>query len=249
MGWRRRRWDLASAALIALVLCLTLGAVAAHTPVTPVLASTVAYTLWWGSQCGMWVWLIFAWAGWLGVSRVARALVAHRARRLPAARRDRGAARRGPRHAAAVASVGASVVGLAAAGIAGGEAAAAGKPDQHVALYRPLGAIAARLDRAVPAGRTVRLDGTLDGRTQPFKPAVRYVLVRHGDRVLSRGAAPRDGDWYELDHRRYDTIVALTDRPKPPGRRLSLLVHVGFTELGVRHAVFVWTSAGAAPRA
>jgi hypothetical protein len=214
---RRRRGDLATAALIALVLCATLGAVAARTPARPVLASTVAYTLWWGSQCGMWAWLVLAWAAWLAVARGVRAGVGGRA-----------------------AAAGA-IAGLAAVGAAGGIAAATEKPDQHVALYRPLAEIASRLDRAIPRGSTVRLNGTLDGRTQPFKPAVRFFLARRGVRVLSNGARSRNGDWYELDHRPYDLTVDMTDVDRrPPGT--ALLVGVGFSELRVRHQVFVWLS-------
>jgi hypothetical protein len=219
-GWRRRRWDLATAALIALVLCLTLGAVAAHTPVQPVLASTVAYTLWWGSQCGMWVWLILGWAGGLALAARLHVRVGGRA--------------------AAVATV----AGLAAVGFAGTVATASEKPDQHVALYRPLARIATRLGQAIPRAETVRLDGTLDVATLPFKAAVRFFLVRRGIRVLSRGAYLRNGDWYELHHRPYDLRLVMTDVRRRPVRRMSLLIGVGFTENGARHAVLVWTSPG-----
>jgi hypothetical protein len=222
VGWRRRRWDLAAAALIGLVLCLTLGAVAAHTPVQPVLASTVAYTLWWGSQCGMWVWLILGWASWLALAARLRVRVRGRA--------------------AAVATV----AGLAAVGFAGTAAAAKEKPDQHVALYRPLARIATRLDETIPRV-TVRLDGTLDVATLPFKAAVRFFLVRRGDRVLSRGANLRNGDWYELRHRPYNLRLALTDVRRRPVRHMSLLIGVGFRENGAHHTVFVWISRARRP--
>jgi hypothetical protein len=180
-----------------------------------VLASTVAYTLWWGSQCGMWAWLVLAWAAWLAVT-----------------------ARAGLRVAGRAATV-ATVIGLAAVAAAGATAAATEKPDQHVALYRPLARIAARLDRAIPSGTTVRLNGMLDGRTQPLKPAVRYFLARRGIRVLSDGARSRNGDWYELDHRPYALTLDMTDVDHRP-RHMTLLVRVAFSELGVPHQAFVW---------
>jgi hypothetical protein len=220
VGRRQRRSDLVAAALIALVLCVTLGVVAAHTPAQRALGSTVAYTLWWGSQCGMWVWLILGWAGWLAVAGRLRV----------------GARLRGRAASAAVAA------GLSAVAVAGTTAAATEKPDQHVALYRPLAQIAARLDQTISRGSTVRLDGTLDGATLPLKAAVRYFLARRGIRVLSRGAYPRNGDWYELHHHRYDVTLDMVSAHGRPARRLSLLMVVTFRELGARHAVFVWIS-------
>ena len=221
-GAAQRRIDVATAALIGLVLCAGLGAVAAETPAVPVLAATVGYTLWWGSQCGMWVWLVLAWGAWLAL----RGPIAARARLRTRSLR---------------ASTFASVAGLAAAALAGTAAAASEAPDQHVALYRPISAIAARMQTAIPRGRTVRLDGRLDGATQPFKPAVRFALARRGIRVLSRKAAPRNGDWYELDHRAYDERITLTDRPRRPPAA-ALLIRCGFAEAGRRHSVFVWLS-------
>ena len=90
IGAVRRRWDLAAAALIGLGLCAAIGIEAASNPSAQLLAETLGYTMWWGSELGFWVWLIVAWALWLalvGLSRPAlRAL-------LPApARPPRGAA-------------------------------------------------------------------------------------------------------------------------------------------------------------
>jgi hypothetical protein len=221
-GAAQRRIDVATAALIGFTLCAALGAVAAETPAVPVLAATVGYTLWWGSQCGMWVWLVLAWGAWLALHGLIAARARFRTRSLRA-------------------STFASVAGLAAAALAGTAAAASEAPDQHVALYRPISAIAARMQTAIPRGRTVRLDGRLDGATQPFKPAVRFALARRGIRVLSRKAAPRNGDWYELDHRAYDERITLTDRPRRPPAA-ALLIRCGFAEAGRRHSVFVWLS-------
>ena len=229
-GALRRRIDLAAAALIGLALVAGLGVVAAATPAVPVLAATLGYTLWWASLAGMWVWLVVAWAGWLAVVGAAPTVAA------------RVAGRGTPGRATALAPALASAAGLAAAAIAGASAATHEAPDQHVALYRPIAAIATRLDAAIPPGREVRLDGRLDVATQPFKAAVRFALARHGDRVLSRGAARRNGAWYELDHQRYGTVVALTDRPRRPHGTPTLLVRQGFSEAGAAHAVFVWIS-------
>ena len=247
-GAAQRRIDVATAAAIGFTLCAGLGAVAAETPAVPVLAATVGYTLWWGSQCGMFVWLVLGWAAWLGLAGAARALAPATRRGTARGRRARRLALRGPIAARARlrtrslrASTVASVAGLAAAALAGTAAAASEAPDQHVALYRPISAIAARLQTAIPRGRTVRLDGRLDGATQPFKPAVRFALARRGIRVLSRKAAPRNGDWYELDHRAYDERITLTDRPRRPPAA-ALLIRCGFAEAGRRHSVFVWLS-------
>ena len=61
MALVRRRRDVATLALTALVLCPALGAVAASTPTPRRLSATLGYTMWWGSQAGMVVWLALAW--------------------------------------------------------------------------------------------------------------------------------------------------------------------------------------------
>jgi hypothetical protein len=215
VGVLRRRRDLATAGAIGLVLCAALASVAADTPTTPVLAATVAYSLWWGSQCGMWVWLIVAWSAFLLV----RARAPAPARWMPAA---------------------AVPAGLAAVAAIATTEAAAEKPDQHVALYRPITTIDARVNAAIPPGEPIRYDGNLDVATLPVKASIRYDLVRHGDRVLSNGAWFRNGRWYELDHHPYDATVTLTDRRRRPGRGAALLIRVGYTERGLRSSVYVW---------
>jgi hypothetical protein len=215
IGALRRRRDLATAAVIGLVLCAALASVAAQTPTTPVLAATVAYSLWWGSQCGMWVWLIVAWSA----SLLVRARVRAPARWIPAA---------------------AALTGLAAAAAVGTTEAAGEKPDQHVALYRPIARIDGRLNRAIAPGEPIRYDGNLNVATQPVKASIRYDLVRHGGRVLSNGAWVRNGRWYELDHHVYDATVTLTDRRRRPGRNAALLIRVGYTERGLHSSVYVW---------
>jgi hypothetical protein len=218
VGAIRRRRDLVAAGAIGLVLCVGLGEVAAQTPTMPVLAATVAYSLWWASQAGMWVWLIVAWATFL----LARALLARRVAL--------------PRRAAAAAAVG----GLAAVAVATTAASAAEKPDQHVALYRPIATIDAALNRVLPPHDRVRFDGQLNVATQPIKAAIRFDLARRGDRVLSKGASLRNGDWYELDHESYSATVAVSDRDRRPVRHARLLVRAGYVEAGLRSEVYVW---------
>ncbi len=67
-----RRRAVAALAACALVLCPALAAVAAATPTPRVLSATLGYTMWWGSQAGMAVWLALAWAVWLCVAWGAR---------------------------------------------------------------------------------------------------------------------------------------------------------------------------------
>jgi hypothetical protein len=217
VGVLRRRRDLVTAGAIGLILCAALASVAAQTPTTPVLAATVAYSLWWGSQLGMWVWLIVGWSAFLLV----RARAPAPARWMPAA---------------------AALTGLAAVAVVGTTEAAAEKPDQHVALYHPISMIDARVNGAIPPGEAIRYDGNLNVATQPVKASIRYDLVRHGDRVLSNGAWVRNGRYYELDHHPYDATVTLTDRRRRPGRRAALLIRVGYTERGLHSFVYVWMS-------
>ncbi len=74
VGVLRRRRDVATLALTALVLCPALAAVAAATPTPPLLSATLGYTMWWGSQVGMVVWLTLAWAAWLALAWSVRGL-------------------------------------------------------------------------------------------------------------------------------------------------------------------------------
>ncbi len=71
-GLLLRRRAVAAMAACALVLCPALAAVAAATPTPRLLSATLGYTMWWGSQAGMFVWLTLAWAAWLCVARAAR---------------------------------------------------------------------------------------------------------------------------------------------------------------------------------
>ncbi len=225
-AWRRRR-EVATLAVTALVLCPALAAVAAATPTPPLLSATMGYTMWWGSQVGMVVWLTLAWAAWLAVAWAVRR-AARAAPSLPAAR------------IAASGSVALTLLGIAATAAVGRAVAANGKPDEHAPLYRPVKAIDARIAQEVPRGGTVLLEGKLDGATEPVKPAVRYDLVARGTRVLAHGSALRLGTWYELYNRPYREAVYLSDVPRPPVKRVKLVAQASFREGATKNTVYVW---------
>ncbi len=93
-GLVRGRADLAVAAVIALALCAALAFDAASTPTPRVMAATLGYTMWWGSQVGLWAWLT-CWPGPPGSRPCGRpgscrwARGAFRARRPPSRRSPR----------------------------------------------------------------------------------------------------------------------------------------------------------------
>jgi hypothetical protein len=244
----RRRRELAALALIALALCPALAAVAASTPTPRVLSATLGYTMWWGSQVGMTVWLVLAWALWLslgwGASRVSLA---------PRRRRASGpsttlphlagaaAELRADRHGAIV-SISLALLTVGAVAAVGGAVAAQGEPDEHAIDYAPVRAIDARLRALVPSHGSLILEGRLDGATMPVKPAVRYFLVARGARVLAPGSFLRLGSWYEPDKRPYREAIYLSDVPRPPVKRVPLAFEVGFRENSTRNTVYVWIS-------
>ena len=259
VGLLRRRADLLAGALIALVLCAALAAVAASTPTTHLLAATLGYTLWWGSPAGMFVWTILGWSAvtistqrgrsrssprsrlspWLRLaprSRLSpRSRLTSRSRLAPLARL------RAPAFATAIGIV---VVAATGTAVAGGES-----QDYHLWEYRPLGAMFAGLNRGIPAGRTVLLVGSLGDTTFRFKMAARFALVRRGIRPLSRGASFRLGAWYELGHQRYDCTVYVDDGSASPARRAVAIARASFVNSTGNHAVTVWVSrAGCPPR-
>jgi hypothetical protein len=266
-AWRRRR-EVATLAVTALVLCPALAAVAAATPTPPLLSATLGYTMWWGSQVGMIVWLTLGWAGWLVLVWVARGLARsvgrHRASAppsrpaslppSPAASTPSDPPRSGlpspsrtppNRRAGALAASGAvalTILGIAATAAVGRTVAANGKPDEHAPIYRPVKAIDARLAQEVPRGGTVLLEGKLDGATEPVKPAVRYDLVARGTRVLAPGSALRLGTWYELYNRPYREAIYLSDVLRPPVKRVKLVAQASFREGATKNTVYVWLS-------
>jgi hypothetical protein len=241
VGLARRRRDVAAGALIGFVLCATLAAVAASTPTSRVLSATLGYTMWWGSQAGMWVWLMLAWSGWLGLGWSLGALARLRASRRHPGRAASGAraARRGA-SAPAFARALACILGVLATAAAGGAVANTEKPDEHAPLYRPTAALVTRLDRAIPPGRTVELLGSLNIATMPIKPALRYFLVRHGVRPLAPGSFLRLGNWYELHGRPYQAVVYVENGSRAPAKGVQLLDRVRFATAWGPQIVSLW---------
>jgi hypothetical protein len=257
----RRRRDLATLALTALVLCPALASVAASTPTPRRLSATLGYTMWWGSQVGMIVWLTLAWVllvvVWWGLRKAVRTA-------RPAGRPTAGIAATGPPTAsqpapgpptaaphagsptagrlAALVPVTLTLAGIAAAAAVGSAVAAQGAPDEHAITYKPIKAIDARLARLVPRGGSVLLEGELDGATMPVKPALRYFLVARGTRVLAPGSFLRLGSWYELYKRPYREALYLSDVPRPPVKRVPLAFAVSFHEGTTVNTVYVWRS-------
>jgi hypothetical protein len=229
----RGRRELAALALVALVLCPALGVVAAATPTPRLLSATLGYTMWWGSEVGMFVWLALAWALWLVLARTVQAV----ATRSGLTRRVAGAA-----GLAGLGSVMLTLTAVGATAAVAGTVAARGQPDEHAVLYRPVRAIDARLARLVPRGGSVLLEGELDGATMPVKPAVRYFLVTRGNRVLAPGSSLRLGTWYELFKRRYREAIYLSDVPRAPARHAPLVFDVSFREGSRLNTVYVWLS-------
>lgn len=231
----RRRGDLVALAIVALVLCAALGAVARSTPTIPIAAATLGYTMWWGSVAGMVVWLALAWSAWVALlwvlGRAAGAGSRLRMRVSPAMR-----------HVPSIAPITLSLVGLGATVAVGQAVAATEKPDEHLALYRPTRIIAARLERLIPSGSTILMEGNLDGATMPIKPGVRYLLVTRDIRVLAPGSYLRLGTWYELYDRPYQDAVYLSDRPRPPVKGVKLVAAASFLEYPGRHTIYAWLS-------
>jgi hypothetical protein len=224
----RRRRDVATLALTALVMCPALGAVAASTPTPRRLSATLGYTMWWGSQAGMVVWLALAWVLALALAWAVRKAV-----------------RRMPHPAGRLAALGPvlfTLVGIGGAAAVGNAVAAHATPDEHAALYRPIKAIDARLARIVPRGGSVVLEGLLDGATEPVKPSLRYFLVTRGTRVLAPGSSLRLGTWYELYKRPYREAIYLSDVPRSPVKHVPLAFDVSFHEGSKVNTVYVWIS-------
>jgi hypothetical protein len=219
LGLRRRRTEIASAALLALVLCAALFAVAAATPTQRVLAETLGYTLWWASPAGMFVWLALLWGG---------------ASLLPVA----------VRRAALAPALAAAAVALVAGSTA---VALAERADYHQPEYAPLAKLYSALGRGVPGRSTVNLIGGLGTHTFRFKMAARFALVRRGVRPLSPGTDVRLGSWYELDHRAYRCTVYVEDGSRSPQRGATRIAAFAF-EAAFPVSVWV-APAGCPPRA
>jgi hypothetical protein len=210
--------------------------------------------MWWGSQVGMWVWLMLAWSAFLAIRWALRTsdgprlgVVAHR-RSDPALRSDRARRLDPPRRSHQPvtsllrAPVLACAAGLVATAVVAIAVAASGRRDEHVAVYRPTAALAKSLDKVIAPGRTVNLVANLGYSTTVMKPALRYLLARHGVRALSRGSKVRIGDWYELDDRPFQYFVYLDDEAKAPARGARFIDSVRVVDQKGLHLVSLWVS-------
>jgi len=225
LGAGVRRWDVVAGALIGLGLCAAIGLEAASNPSAKLLAETLGYTMWWGSELGLWVWLVLAWALWLALGGALRAGMRLLLR---AVRARAGAATGGWPARARVAGVGlASLAGVAVVAAIGGAVAATAKPDSHIYDYRPIAQIATGIERLIPPGANIDFGlGPLNMTTQPMEPAIRFLLVRHRDRPMAEGSFPRLGSYYELYDRPVQWIVHLNDGVRRwPGCKLVARVH------------------------
>lgn len=216
VGLAVRRRDLVTGALIGLGLCGAIALQVASNPATRLLAETLGYTLWWGSELGFWVWLLLAWALWLGLAALAR----------PAWRALRRRGETPPSGVRALASALVAVLCLGGVLVVGEVVAGTAKPDSHRYEYRPIGAVAAGIERTVPPGQTIGYRfAPLDIGTQPMETGIRFLLVRHGDRVLAKGSLPRLGSYYERYNRPVQWLVYLADGTRgPPHMRLAARV-------------------------
>jgi hypothetical protein len=231
-GALRRRGDVTAAAVIGLVLSVALAVEASHTPVPRVLSATLGYTMWWGSQLGMWVWLVVGWCAWLLVASAALAL-AGRVRRPTIGTRGRAAV-----------MVAWSLLAIGLLATAGAIASDGAQPDEHVALYRPIATIGSRLTTMFAAGQTVRLEGPLDVSPMPIKPALRYLLVRQGVRVVSPGASLRLGEYYDVDHLPYAATLYVRDRLGPPAPDTRLAARARYVDGWGPWTISVWVGPG-----
>jgi len=242
VAFRRGRRDVGTGALIGFVLSGALGAVAATTPSAPSVTLTLGYTMWWGSQVGMWVWLMLAWAAFLGIRWALR--TSDRPNLGFGARRRSDPARRSHEPVSSLlrAPVVACAAGLVATAMVAVAVAASGRRDEHVAVYRPTATLAAKLDKVIAPGGTVNLVANLGYSTTVMKPALRYLLARHGVRALGRGSKVRVGDWYELDGRPFQYVVYLDDGTKSPARGARLVDSVRVVDQKGLHVVSLWVS-------
>ncbi len=242
----RRRRDVATLALTALVLCPALGAVAASTPTPRRLSATLGYTMWWGSQAGMVVWLALAWVALLvlvwAVREATRAVRQRRANAAPAHADSPPPPRPATGRLLALGSVALTLAGIGGAAAVGNAVAEQATPDEHATLYKPIKAIDRRLAQLVPRGGSVVLEGVLDGATEPIKPSLRYFLTARGTRVMAPGSYLRLGTWYELYKRPYREAIYLSDVPRPPARHAPLAFGVSFREGRTVNTVYVWIS-------
>jgi hypothetical protein len=181
----------------------------------------------------MFVWLI---AGWGAVVLARGPLQRLQASgRLPATPPARQLAAGG-----ALALAGVGVVAAAALAVAASEHA-----DEHLQEYPALSRMVTSLDRNVPVHRTVLLIGALGNSTFRFKMAARLALVERGIRPVSPGTDTRVGNWYELDHHRYDCAVYVDDGGVSPNAAAVRLTAFTYAR---RYPLSVWVAPAGCPR-
>ena len=192
------------------------GRAGGEQPAATLLAETLGYTLWWGSELGLWVYLVLFWALWLAFAWTVRAVLSRTS--IASWLREWSIGWRG---AAAIAPM--AVAGLVGLAFVGAAVASEEQPDSHVYEYRSITAMARALGRVLPAGEGVDYRfGALDLGTQPMEPGLRFLLVRHGDRVMAPGSFPRLGSYYVLAGHPYQWVVYITDGTRPePNMRLA----------------------------
>ncbi len=241
----RRRWDLCAAALIALGLCAAMVEQVANNPASQLLAETLGYTLWWGSELGFWVALVLFWALWLGLSGLVRVLLA----RTSVGGRMRGAwSGWSGGWKGAVAGLPLALAGLVGLALVGASVTRQERPDSHVYEYRAAAATASALERVLPPREGVDYSfGPLDLGTQPMEPAIRFLLVRHGDRVMAPGSFPRLGTYYELQGHHYQWVVYLSDGTRPAAH-MRLVSRVAFRSPWGEEVFSAWVRRATASR-
>jgi hypothetical protein len=239
-AWRRR-WDLCAACVIALGLCGAMVEQVANNPASRLLRETLGYTLWWGSELGLWVWLVLFWALWLGLCGAVKLLLAHTS----LASRTRPNWSVGWRGAALATPL--AVAGLVGLALVGASVAAEERPDSHVYEYRSIATVATALERELPPAQSIDYRfGALDLGTQPMEPALRFLLVRHGDRVLAPGSFPRLGSYYVLAGHPYRWVVYLTDGNRPAAH-MRLASRVAFRSPWGGEVLSAWVAHAARP--
>jgi hypothetical protein len=192
VGVGRRRREPAALALIALVLCPALAAVASSTPTPVLLSATLGYTMWWGSQAGMIVWLALTWTLWLVLAWSARMLWATLGRRH---------ARAVPAHTstsrtASTSYAAASTPHAASAPYATSTSHAASLPPAGTRLDgrgRRLGAIASIALSLLAAGSIAAVGGAVGARAEPDEHAITFAAIRTIDARL-RKLVPAGGN-------------------------------------------------------
>lgn len=209
-GLRRRRAEVAVPAAAALALVVSLGIVTALTPTEDDLQLTIAYTLWWASPAGLFVWLV---TGWLAARQAGR-MRALRDRRRRTGRGDRGVART----AVAAATATAAIAALVAAGQPG---------DVDRGDYRPFRSAANAVTAAVGHARSATISA------QPLFPAselayeLAYALRRDGVSVAVPPAVAAELGRSYVWHRSSGARLAVTYGGRvPPHARVLTTVRV-----------------------